>query len=407
MSAMPTSRELGRERGAPPWRRRVCTAALLACFTVLVMLGFGAYRLLEARRDLLAGAEALQSVRSSLQSPSTWRDVPARHRLRQRLGEAEARFTSARTDLAPLSFLLPHLSWVPRLGTQLSVAPDVADAADSAAFSGLRLIDGLQPVWQAAAKHGPSEAVMARIAPALASRQRAFRAAETDAAMASGALRHIPRGSGSEMLGSGGRRVARGPPLVRAAHSLAHDRSANSYRARRLPSTYPGALQDLAELRATGLGFHLGGAGLVTLVWRQSQGDVSGRRWPTRSARCLRPTRGPVHPRGSAGLLPGRRTGPPDFPLSARLSAGSTVRTRGRVDGVIAIDDPDHPRYFCALLDRCTSGISPAGSAANVETHGTALCGTATVYHGPITGGSADTAPKTVFGCMLKARRRD
>lgn len=240
-----------------PWRRAfvgLLTVGVLATIAV-------AWSLLSARTALNDGVRETRRVESELHlkqfrlSPYT-----ALQRARDLLEKAHNDFHRADDRLSLLAPFLEHLSWIPSIGPDLSVAPRAARAADFATQGGVELLTGLEPLL----KHMGRVGSAAHLTPPtlvryVSSEHLAFASACTHL-NAARLTRGTIAGGGSQntarVLRAFDRRL---PELQRACQALLQlPRILGLGRA----ATYLLAYQNAAELRATG-GF-IGSVGFLT-----------------------------------------------------------------------------------------------------------------------------------------------
>lgn len=211
---------------------------------------------------MLRGASYLERAQSSLHDAAqrgSARETMAR--TRADVTRARDEFDSASNKLAPFSFVLPHLSWVPRIGDQLAAAASLASAGKDTSNGIVSLLAGLDPLVRAfpdgtAHARVPTVTLLARLAAGHADFHSAcgqFHSA-ADSRASIGAVDSPALVSALQTFDDrlpGLRVICRFLQL--APVMLGYPR----------PRTYLIAYQDPLELRATG-GF-LGSAGIITI----------------------------------------------------------------------------------------------------------------------------------------------
>ena len=241
--------------------RRVLALLSLLAVLLLVLTVVTALALLSARRSLLSGVEEFRAAQSHLQLHQSDTSLGAVITpVHDDVTRARDDFRSAEHDLGPLSPLLTHLAWVPRVGGELAVAPPVARAARQTADGALSLLAGFRPLtsqWATSSARPSVPTIVAAVARGHVRFNRActqFSEAQRSLVPTAGVT--VPPALASAL----GSLHARLPVLLTLCRALA---LAPAMLGADRPATYLVAYQDSNELRATG-GF-IGSASVITL----------------------------------------------------------------------------------------------------------------------------------------------
>jgi hypothetical protein len=136
----------------------------LGLILVIVAIAI-AFILVSARRSLQSGVSELRLAQDNIrlvQAHSSLRTVL--RGVRSHVDRAKADFMLADDRLALVALLIEHLGWVPRVGSEVAVAPRLAHAARRTTDGALSLVDGLTPLarrWNTS--HGRVPALVAGI----------------------------------------------------------------------------------------------------------------------------------------------------------------------------------------------------------------------------------------------------
>lgn len=241
--------------------RRVLVLLSILSMLLLVLTVITALTLISARRSLLKGVDELRVAQSQLQphkSGSSLQSILTP--VQSDIARARDDFRSADDSLGPLSPLLTHLAWVPRVGGEVAVAPPVAHAARQTADGALLLLAGFGPLtaqWTASSRRPSAPVIVSSVAAGRVQFDRAC----AQFADAQRSLRPTEDVSVPTALSSAlGSLRDRLPILLTLCRALA---LAPSMLGADRPVAYLVAYQDANELRATG-GF-IGSASVITL----------------------------------------------------------------------------------------------------------------------------------------------
>jgi hypothetical protein len=288
---------------------------LLALGGFVLLLGVvAALQLYAARGHLLEGARAASAAETLLRNPLQLQTPQARASLRLTLSTAHDEFARARQDLFLWTPLLPHVGWVPGIGSELAAAPAAADISYRTTDAGLQLIDGLPPVLQVFHDRHMSGSRLPRLTVALATAQPAFARAHADMQAATADLRSLPASVGNARVDTLLGHLRSGVPKLNAASAwlaLAPDLLGAHH-----PVQYLFAWQNPAELRATG-GF-LGASDLLTVDHGNISHQFYGHGLPRQITWPAMPLPEEVYTPESTWLFEDSNWSP-DFPLSARF----------------------------------------------------------------------------------------
>jgi Protein of unknown function (DUF4012) len=242
------------------FRRVLVLLSILSTF-LLVLAVITALALISARRSLLSGVDELRVAQSQLQLHRSGSSLQAiLTPVQNDVIRARDDFRSADNYLGPLSPLLIHLAWVPRVGGEISVAPPVAHAARQTADGALSLLTGFRPLtvrWTASSRRPSAPVIVSSVAAGRVQFNRAcvqFADAQRGLRPTEGV--DVPTAL-SSALGSLQHRL---PILLTLCRALT---LAPSMLGADRPVSYLVAYQDANELRATG-GF-IGSASVITL----------------------------------------------------------------------------------------------------------------------------------------------
>ena len=235
-------------------------AAGAACLVLVAALGVVLY---SARQSLERGVQEMHRAEAALHAADTGRSPRAiLDDITLDVARAHDDFQSADTRLSPLAPLLRRLSWLPRVGDELSIAPLAAGVADQTAGGTLRLLHGLDPLvsgWNTSRRggHVAIETLVAR----LAGQRHTFQQACALLHEAQRSRAKIPSGEHGTAVSSALRSLDRQlPRLVVLCRTLVLLPDLAGWQQ---PQTYLVVYQDPNELRATG-GF-IGSAGILTV----------------------------------------------------------------------------------------------------------------------------------------------
>lgn len=363
---------------------------------LLVVAGtLAAARLLNARSHLLRGAALVQGRTHALSAPGAWTSPQRRADTQRTLRRAQHQFAAAHDDLAPLAPLLNRLGWVPGVGPELAVVAPATDAALYSTASAGDILDGLRPVWKAAATAGSNR--MERLAGALLHGNPSFRLARGDADRANSAL------SGARSAGVS-RPLRR--PLADLRRTLPPLRAAATWLevlprvlGMRRPSRVLVAIQDPREIRATG-GF-IGAADLLTLRQGHLSHRFSSSELPNEITSVPPPVPEAEYTNEAYWLFRDSNWSP-HGPLSARLERWFYGKDTGIwADGVVNVTSPVMQRLLTLTGPVYLSQYRRWVSSAHVQglsdeyVNGT--------YHGPSAAGSRDTVRKQFLGFLVSA----
>ncbi|MGH2448075.1 MAG: DUF4012 domain-containing protein, partial [Chloroflexota bacterium] len=230
---------------------RIVAAAAVIIIVIAILVG--GVTLVAARSDLTGGAAQLHLAVSQLRRSGLTK--AGFDDLRRHVSASQDDFRRANSRLIPLGFLLPHLGWLPRFGSELGAAPALSRAAQDMTAGMDVLLAGLEPVVHDV---GERKISPGRLLPHLAAHSGSFRRASALFAQASMARRTIvdPPSIRSQ-LSTFDRDLPKLETLSRGLQLLP------ALLGMHRPQTYLIAYQDSLELRSTG-GF-IGSYSLMTV----------------------------------------------------------------------------------------------------------------------------------------------
>ncbi len=377
-------------------RRRRRRAVVAGIVLVLAAVGaLAAIQLLQARRDLVAGAQQAREAARLAAAPGTLKNAHLRAVIRQDLSQAQRQFQDARSNLTLWSPLLRRLGWAPKIGPQLAAAPPTADAAYYTTRAALTLVNRLLPLVPAGKIH--THHLLIRAARTLDQSRPELHAAMNDVLSASIAVRDIPRKTGNGSLDSATILLRSYLPNIQAfLHWL---EVAPTVLGTRHPSVYLLTFQNPAELHATG-GF-IGATGLLTVRNGRIHTAFSGSSM-NHDVLGVKPPAPETAYTPEKNWIFNNSNWSPDFPLSARLERWFYGEDTGKwVNGVIAVQDTAIGSILGATGPVYVPAYRRSVDAGNV----TALAqqfvnGT---YHGPMQGSNTDAVRKQFFGWVARA----
>lgn len=391
------------EPSSPPNRRPVLlrprrsTPLLvgLANAAVLALVLAALVPLLLARRNMNLGAQELQLAMSAGQLPLGMQKAAVRQTFRADVARAHGAFSSARSDLALWSPILPHLGWVPGIGGELAAAPATAEAAAGTTSAIMHLMNGLEPLWPLVTQAGHGGSTLARLTSPLQAEQTEFTAAHADAEHAALALPSIPSHTGSRALDIASHQLRQNiGPLRQATAWLA---LAPTLLGAAAPSRYLVAWQDPAELRATG-GF-IAAADLVTVDRGMLRTHFTGSALP-HEIPAIMPLPQALYTNEGDWLFRDSNWSP-DFSLSARLERWFYGEDTSRwADGVVNLGGGAAAAILKAVGPVYLPGYHRWVDATSVN--GLVQQYVNGPYKGPQTG-TSDTVRKQFIGAVSQA----
>ncbi|HEX8919605.1 MAG TPA: DUF4012 domain-containing protein, partial [Chloroflexota bacterium] len=142
-----TTPEIVAHSPARAQKRHLRRPLLALCALLVLLCLLTPVALVVARVAMSRGAHQMQLAQISLQTPNVERSPhTALSSAQGSIQSASRDFRLAHLLLFPYGALLPHLSWVPVVGSQLAAAPAAAAMADDAATGIRDMLQGLQPL---------------------------------------------------------------------------------------------------------------------------------------------------------------------------------------------------------------------------------------------------------------------